>query len=33
MAIKYSWSDAKQVILLIYFRRVTIRIRPGKIDI
>ena len=30
---KYSWSDIRQTILLIYFRRVTIRIKSGKINI
>ena len=33
MAIKYSWSDARQAISLIYFRRVTVRTEPGKINI
>ena len=30
---KYSWSDVRQAVLLIYFRRVTVRIGPGKVDI
>ena len=30
---KYSWFNARQAISLVYFRRVTVYIKPEKISI